>query len=232
MRYDAVHLDPTGFPMIRVPGLAVFAHCLPVTKVQFEYFLCDATDGHFDSRWYDEVLRLNPRVSARRIWRGNYWNAFLSGILPAEAERFAAWCGTGYRLLRRSEWQRLYWTLEVESSTSFLAETSLVSDLAPRQRGLIAQIERAVEEACAQSNDSCHLVERMLMRMGLIEWVSIDGLNPSLWAGLGEPNPAFCGNLFVPAKGDLIQPSEEETSRLASFGFRLAFDPSLVQEDR
>jgi len=232
MRLEAVHLDPTGFPMIRVPGAHVFVHCLPVTKVQFEHFLCDATDGHFDARWYDVALRLNPRVSARRIWRGNYWNAFLSGVLPAEAERFAAWCGTGYRLLRTSEWERLYRTLDMGSTASSLAETGLLSQLAPRQRELITQIERAVEDACEQSGDPCYLVERMLLRLGLLEWVSIEGSNPSLWAGLGEPHPAFCGNLFVPARGDLIQPAEEESSRLASFGFRLAFDPTMVQKDR
>jgi hypothetical protein len=213
--------------MIRVPEIGLYVHVLPVTKVQFEHFLCDATDGHFDSRWYDEVLRLNPRVSARRIWRDNYWNAFLSGILPSEAERFAAWCGGGYRLLQASEWQRLYQVMENQNATS-LDEAGLLSDLAPHHRELITQIERAVEDACTQFGGRCHLTERTLMRLGLIEWTAVEGPNPSLWAGLGEPHPAFCGNLFVPARGDLIQPANGETHRLASFGFRLAFNPALV----
>jgi hypothetical protein len=231
MRQDGVHLDPTGFPMLGVPEIGLYVHGLPVTKMQFEHFLCDATDGHFDSRWYDEILRLNPRVSARRIWSGNYWNAFLSGILPAEAERFAAWCGPGYRLLQTSEWQRLYRALEKQNATS-LGETGLFSGLAPHHRDLITQVERAVEDACTHSGDRCHLTERTLMRMGLIEWTAIAGPNPNLWAGLGEPHPSFCGNLFTPAKGDLIQPADSETRRLASFGFRLAFDPELVPQDR
>lgn len=230
MTNGAIRYDPTGFPMILVPEIGLYVHGLPVTKVQFEHFLCDATDGHFDSRWYDEILRLNPRVSARRIWCGNYWNAFLSGILPAEAERFAAWCGAGYRLLRTSEWQLLYRTLERHATS--LEETGLLSGLAPHHRELINQLERAVENACAKSGDRCRMTERTLMRMGLIEWTAIEGPNPNLWAGLGEPHPSFCGNLFVPEKADLIQPADGETRRLASFGFRLAFNRALAPEDR
>jgi hypothetical protein len=230
MNNGTVRLDPTGFPMIWVPEIRLYVHGLPVTKMQFEHFLCDATDGHFDSRWYDEILRLNPRVSARRIWSGNYWNAFLSGILPAEAERFAAWCGAGYRLLRTSEWQRLYQAQEKQNATS-LEESGLLAGLALRHRELILRVECAVEDACAQSGDQCHLTERTLMRMGLIEWAALEGPNPNLWAGLGEPHPSFCGNLFAPEKADLIQPADAETRRLASFGFRLAFDPALVQKD-
>lgn len=231
MRDNAIRHDPTGFPLILVPELGLYVHGLPVTKMQFEHFLCDATDGHFDSRWYDEIRRLNPRMSARRIERSNYWNAFLSGLLPAEAERFAAWCGPGYRLLRTSEWQRLYRALERQDATS-LEETGLLAGLAPHHRELITQVERAVEDACTQSGDRCHMTERTLMRMGLIEWTAIEGPNQNLWAGLGEPHPSFCGNLFTPARGDLIQPADGETRRLPSFGFRLALDPTLVQEDR
>lgn len=231
MRDKAIRHDPTGFPLIWVPELGLYVHGLPVTKMQFEHFLCDATDGHFDSRWYDEIRRLNPRVSARRIWSGNYWNAFLSGILPAEAERFAAWCGPGYRLLQTTEWQHLYRTLEKQNGTS-LEETGLLAGLAPHHRELITQVEQAVEDACAQSGNLCRLTELTLMRMGLIEWTAIEGPNPNLWAGLGEPHPSFCGNLFTPAMGDLIQPEDAETCRLASFGFRLAFDPAKAQGDR
>jgi hypothetical protein len=230
MNNGTVRLDPTGFPLIWVSEIGLYVHSLPVTKMQFEHFLCDATDGHFDSRWYDEILRLNPRVSARRIWSGNYWNAFLSGILPPEAERFAAWCGPGYRLLRTSEWHDLYRALE-NQSTATLEESCLHANLAPHHRDLIAQVERAVEDACLQSGDQCRMAERTLMRLGLIEWTALEGPNPNLWAGLGEPHPSFCGNLFLPAQRDLIQPADAETHRLASFGFRLAFDPALAQEN-
>ncbi len=231
MRDNAIRPDRTGFPMVLMPELGLYVHVLPVTKMQFEHFLCDATDGHFDSRWYDEIRRLNPRVSARRIWSGNYWNAFLSGILPAEAERFAVWCGPGYRLLQTSEWQRVYQALESHDAPS-LEEADMLDDLAPHHRELITKVECAVEEACLQSGDLCRMTERMLMRMGLIEWTAIEGPSPNLWAGLGEPHPSFCGNLFDLSVGDLIQPADGETQRLASFGFRLAFDPALVQEGR
>jgi hypothetical protein len=226
MKDTKIRHDPAGFPLIWVPEIGLYVHGLPITKMQFECFLCDTNDGHFDERWYEEIRLLNPRISARRVWSGNYWNAFLTGILPSEAERFAAWCGSGYRLLHISEWHHLYQALG-KWSLATLEESGLLTDLAPHHRELISQVEHAVEDACAQTGDRCRMAERMLMRLGVIEWASLEGHSPKLWAGLGEPHPSFCGNLFAPAKKDLVQPADGETQRLASFGFRLALDPVL-----
>ena len=228
MTNDAIHLDPTAFPMIRVPAIGVYVHCLPVTKVQFEHFLCDANDGHFDARWYEQVLELNPRVTARRVWSGNYWNALLSGILPAEAERFAAWNGPGYRLLRVAEWRAFYRAMSDLRHPS-LWQAGLLAPLGDRQRQLIAQLEAAVEEACARCGERCGMVERTLLRYGVVEWVAAGGRGARLWGGLGEPHPTFCGNLFDPAEDEPLDPLDGERQRLASCGFRLAFDPAQAR---
>jgi len=229
MSIDPFRYDPVGFPMIWIPDIRVFVHCLPVTKIQFEQFLCDARDGHFGARWYDDILRLNPRTTARRIWKGNYWNALLTGILPAETERFAAWCGDGYRLLEADEWQSFFRSMKLRDVRS-LAALGILGELGLRQRELIENIEKSVEEVCAAAGEECELGMRMLLRLGVMEWVSVTGRENHRWGGMGEPHPSFCGNLFIPEKGELILPREPESRRLPSFGFRLAFDPRLVED--
>ncbi|HEV3076136.1 MAG TPA: hypothetical protein VHB47_17075 [Thermoanaerobaculia bacterium] len=227
MATDSFHLDPTGFPMMWVPEVAQFVHCLPVTKLQFERFLGDARDGHFSAAWYDEVLRLNPRVPARRIWRDNYWGALLTGVLPAEAERFAAWCGDGYRMPLATEWQRIYRALSARGA-SRLGDLGALAQLGGRQRELVENLERSVEEVCHASGAACGLPERLLLRLGVVEWVALTERGDKRWAGLGEPHPAFCGNLFAPDDGQLVAPADPERERLASFGFRLVFSPGTT----
>jgi hypothetical protein len=224
---DQFHLDPTGFPMLWVPEVQLFVHCLPVTKLQFERFLSDARDGHFSAAWYDELLALNPRVAARRIWRDNYWQAFLTGVLPAEAERFAAWCGDLYRLPLDSEWHGIYSALTARGALR-LGDPGGTAQMAGHRRELAENLERAVEEVCRTSGAACGLVERLLLRLGVVEWVKLSEPGDGSWAGVGEPHPAFCGNLFSPENGQLVSPASPERERLASFGFRLVYQPDGV----
>jgi hypothetical protein len=100
--------DRAGFPMLWLEDLGAFVHWLPVTKIQCEHFLCDVTDSSFDAAWYDQLLALNPRVSPKEIDERNYWRAIVTGVQPAEAERFARWCGEGYSLPTLSEWCDVY----------------------------------------------------------------------------------------------------------------------------
>ena len=229
MTTDTVRFDPTGFPMIWVPEIELFVHCLPVTKLQFERFLAAAGDGHFSDRWYQEVLRLNPRVSARRIWRDNYWQALMTGILPGETERFAAWCGDGYRLPREGEWLDLYRAMAARGPRR-LTELGILDGAGPQQRELIENVERSVDEVCFACSAGCNLPERLLLRLGAVEWVAVTRRGERSWAGLGEPHPSFCGNLFSPEDGQAVLLADPEGERLASFGFRLAFDPQLAQD--
>lgn len=208
--------DPAGMPMIRIGKTPTFLHWLPVTKIQFEHFLSDAHDRHFDGKWYEEVLRLNPRVTPRKITPDNYWNAFLSGILPAEAQRFAFWCGDGYRLASSEEWSRAYRILSSTPAEDLL-QAGLLEGLDSRERDLIVHVEAAAEEAARRSGYERTLADQMLMRLGVLEWVSDeDG-----WATLGETFPGFCGNLLSPGMGAPLRPREPEKVRLPCFGFRL-----------
>jgi Sulfatase-modifying factor enzyme 1 len=224
MTQRPTRLDPTGFPMVWLPTLGLYVHWLPVTKIQFEHFLCDALDGHFDSPWYEEVLRLNPRITARRIWRGNYWQAFTTGVLPSEAERFAAWCGEGYRLPTRDEWTRAYLQMKVEPEGEPLPPP-LLDSLRERPRELLDRVVAAAREASVSFGFNPGSETSLLFRFGILEWVALEGEAPARWGGIGEPNPAFHGNLLAPEQGEIVLPERAETERLPPFGFRLVFDP-------
>jgi hypothetical protein len=204
--------------MIRVGETATCLQWLPVTKIQFEHFLSDAHDRHFNAKWYEEVLSLNPRVTPRKITPDNYWNAFLSGVSPAEAQRFAFWCGDGYRLATSEEWSRAYQILSSMPVVD-LGQAGILEDLPPRERDLVVHMEAAAEEAAHRSGYERTLADQMLMRLGVLEWVSID----DGWGALGEAFPGFCGNLMSPGTGTPLRPREPEKVRLPCFGFRLIF---------
>jgi hypothetical protein len=210
-----IHKDPVGFPMLQVePDL--YLHWLPITKIQFEYFLCDTYDRSFDIRWYEEVLRLNPRVTPAKISPANYWNAFLSGVLPAEAQRFAFWCGDGFRLPSGQEWARAY---RILSSQPVLDLESVLGDLPPRLRELVLRTEEAASEAARRLGYRRSLADQLLMRLGFLEWVNAE----ERWGAMGEPFPELCGTLTAPESGEPVYPNRPDAVRLPCLGFRLVF---------
>src|SRR5437660_843621 len=98
-------LDRTGFPILEMPALPFGVLWLPVTKIQFEHFLVDT--GAFDNAWYqDKLNNWNPRISAGNLGVTNYWQAFMTGILPSEAIRYAEWVGQGADLPTAKEWKQ------------------------------------------------------------------------------------------------------------------------------
>jgi Sulfatase-modifying factor enzyme 1 len=207
--------DRTGFPMIWVEPLAAHLGWLPVTKIQFEKFLCDTADGRFGPRWYDEVLSLNPRVSPGSITPSNYWRSFITGVLPSEADCFARWMGEEYHLPTLAEWDTAYQHLRRPGPTVPDWRRELQSPDA-RCLALLA----GVEAAAGGNGSERHRAERMLLRGGVMEWVELAGREPR-WGGMGDVAGGLAGLLFDADAGRPHQPFHPESERIAFYGFRL-----------
>src|SRR5581483_6750317 len=140
----SLSLDRTGFPVLEMPTQPFDILWLPVTKVQFEHFLVDT--GAFDNAWYqDKLQNYNPRISAGNLGVTNYWQAFMTGILPGEAIRYAEWVGRGSDLPTAQEWKRALTTLAGwPADRVFLDAVLRLSGLNVRARLLIQKIHQVL----------------------------------------------------------------------------------------
>jgi hypothetical protein len=214
---DIGPLDRAGFPMIWIEAIGAFMHWLPVTKIQFESFFTWASDPTFDDEWYHRILDLNPHVAVSEIGPSNYCNAFITGILPEEAQRFAAWCGRGYSIPTLSEWQKAYTYLkqlpaDSEGPASFLPATE------ERVRTLLTRIESSSATVASRLGRTRTRADQMLMRLGVLEWVEQTS-GRVRWGGLGEPSSHF-RMIWSPERGPVV-PVGATPSRSRAFGFRL-----------
>lgn len=213
--------DRVGFPMVWIEEIGAFMHWLPVTKIQFERFIAATSDPLFDDTWYRRVLELNPRETVSRIGPENYGNAFLTGILPDEACRFAAWCGREYSLPSLEEWQRAYAALTAVPAAAG-GIPGLLEGAGDLARLTLAQIESAVVRVSRSGYERTQ-AEQMLMRRGVLEWVEQNG-DLMRWRGMGEPAPQF-RMLWSVARGPSI-PRDANSCRSNAFGFRLIRRPA------
>lgn len=215
--------ERTHFPMIWVDAIDAYLQWLPVTKVQFEYFLCEVNDSQFDEGWYDEILSLNSRISPGAIRPSNYWRALMTGILPSEAQRFARWCGPDYALPTLEEWMVAYRALQQKPLVDIQAILSLTK-LNPRARVLVQRLDSAPQQALTQLRYNRTPAEQMLLRLGVLEWVECRS-QAKAWGGIGETNTSFHSALFSPEAGQPRLPRDPESERLYYYGFRLLWRP-------
>lgn len=219
MSDGSVIVDRTGFPMVRVDTLGFYVHWLPVTKVQFEYFLCEVGDSHFDTSWYEAVLALNPRVSPAAVERGNYWQALMTGVLPSEARRYARWCGPQYELPTAEQWLDVFGVLSDLPPLELSAVLSLPG-LNQRARTLLERLDEAPRSMLEQLDYKRTRAEQLLLRLGVLEWVRRPGASIP-WGLFGELNPAFHSLIFSPDGGEPRIPRAPEAQRVGHYGFRL-----------
>ena len=212
-------LDPTGFPMMWVNAINAYMHWMPVSKIQFEHFLCATPDSHFDENWYDQIISLNPRVTPGSIRPDNYWQALLSGVTPSEVLRFARWCGDDYRVPTLDDWFGAYTALKALPPES----PEVINDmgnLRDRVRTLLTRLDAASSTALLRVGYERTLADQMLMRLGVIEWVECHEQHYQ-WGGMGETDSRFQGSLFTPDHGQPSIPNNPDTDRLHYYGFRL-----------
>jgi hypothetical protein len=212
--------DPSGFPMVWIEEIGAFMHWMPVTKIQFEKFIAATADPLFDDAWYRRILNLNPRVAIPEIGPENYSNTFLTGILPEEARRFAAWYGKEYALPTVEEWRMAYAALAVVP-----AQPGELSDLLEGAgelvRSALTRIE-AASTAAERPGRKRTRADQMLMRLGMLEWAEQAG--GVSWAGMGEPSPYF-RTMWSIEKGPAMA-TDPHASRSGVFGFRLIRRPA------
>jgi hypothetical protein len=213
--------DPTGFPMVWVEEIGAWMHWLPVTKAQFERFLAGvraAPDLAFDAAWYEHLLALNPRVAPAGIRAENYRNALLTGVVPSEAQRFAAWLGEGFALPTLDEWLRAWSALKSRPAERGLP-AAIAQTLAEPARTLVLRFENALAAAAVSPRRQRSLADQMLLRWGVLEWAEQLG-RPARWVGVGEPPNLPRARRVSPEHGPVV-PAESEAFRSYLFGFRL-----------
>lgn len=225
--------DPTGFPLLSVPGQRFFLHLLPVTKVQFEEWLTHSdTPGDL---LYDQAQIIRPRIEAARrtrlgigsvdglgsgaqipgavnneriSWRHcddrNYERLLMTGLKPEEALEFAHWMGPEYDLPTVSEWR---------------TTANCWANRSPLLPGSQSTLAENVWHKLFEIVQPQTLLDQSLMASGgVMEWVWDDKKQKILW--LGSPRPKFFGNTFRPVAHD-PPPPRATGKRLWFCGFRL-----------
>ncbi len=220
-------LDPARFPMIRVDRLGGYLHWLPMTKIQFEHFLWDATPPGLDQAWlartYENRPERNPRISPQAVGTpADVWKLFLTGVAPCEAAEYAAWASGAcdderYALPTVDQWKAAYAELEARKE-GVLEEILRMPDLAPLAGRLLRQVARHL------ALDGKPLVEQMLMTGGVLEWVDAAALTQlqSPYALMGAPRIApLPAALERPEVHGFPRTSSEQRMRHRAHGFRL-----------
>jgi hypothetical protein len=214
--------DPAGFPMVWVEAIAAWMHWLPVSKLQFERCLHPLPNRTLDAGWYDHLLALNPRVAPVRIRPENYRHALLTGILPSEAQRFAAGLGPGFAVPTLDQWLRAWSSLRSQPAERGLP-AALTSGLEEPVRTLVTRMESALAALATGQRRQRTLADQMLLRRGVLEWVEQPG-SPVRWVGIGEPLHLARGIQVSPDRGPVV-PDRPEAFRSYLFGFRLIRTP-------
>lgn len=210
--------DHCGFPMLWIESCETWVHWFPVTKLQFEIFLCHQRDPQIGGSSYSEMCSLNPRVAPQFLSEENYWRAFVTGILPQEAEAFARWCGPGYRVPTALEWLNVLKALS-EGGPWKMDWEHLLEKVPPRRSLLIRNLDR-VSQSIDGFRIGGQLLDQALMRNGVVEWVRSEEEPPS-WGGLGEPPAQLAAQLSNLNLIDVIEPLAPHEQRIRYFGFRL-----------
>jgi len=190
-----IYADKTGFPLVGTREFGLF-HLWPITKIQFERFISET--NNFGDKWYDSILKLNPRISWKFFDRNNYEGLFITGITHQEALSFAYWLGEGFDLPSLDEWRNFSQMLSTEGLPE-LPASELSEHAAHIWRKLKGFSETPTKFA--------------LMQDGLAEWVR----KGNRYVGLGHPRQCFHANAWDPLNDEIITFEK----RASHFGFRL-----------
>lgn len=208
-------LDKTGFPMVWVEAIDAYMHWLPVTKIQFERFICDRPSTRFDWSWYEEVTENNPRIPPQKITIDNYWQAFMTALQPSEVRIFSEFCGAEYEIPTIEQWDRAFSEARSTDPMEWLSFDEL--DLTHRARTVL---ERMRDLANTDLKGEPSQAKQMLMIWGVMEWVSVNK-GEVAWAGKGLPNKSFHSRMGTPREPHVKEMLQPDARRMKDFGCRL-----------
>jgi hypothetical protein len=217
-----IELDRAGFPSIFVESIGAFMHWLPVTKIQMEYFMSSTSEALYNDSWYRDVLGYNPRVSPSNINGSNYWEAFITGILPRDARNYARWARESYNLPTAQEWFDAYqYLLDIPASPEHIEQILDTPRLNARVKTLLQNVEESAQQAEFQLDGRRSLADQMLMRLGVMEFVYRDAQR-NTFGGYGQTHSNFFPQMEIPrrdAPQQLANP--REGAQMKQYGFRL-----------
>lgn len=217
-----IALDRTGFPMIRLDEFECYVNLYPITKIQFEYFLCDRVASRgFNEAWYLERLAANQRCSPLQVTNENFEQAFMTGLLPeTETNAFGKWL-FGKEFLARipdvHEWHAIYTNCasELPIPNSDFDEVDginpraldLIKTLDARSSGGFANKSPFINRPQTTNEINRMLTHQMLLEGGMSEWVK-EGNN---WGAKGGAIPRLGGQHGNPLTEGLRQLNQHET---------------------
>ncbi len=226
--------DSFGWPWVQIEDTKFWTNFLPVTKIQFEYLLCDEkVNRRFNKGWYDQRIISNPRVSTTAISGSNYHQLFMTDITAGEASYYAKWfqgrspivagqlrcC----RLLKESEWEHLVARCDAQPPLRW-EDSPVVGEWSPRVEACLRGLERETR-GVTQSDSSGWFSEQetaaeslshqMLLRGGVFELVA----QGNAFSVRGFPPSSFGGNHLGDRNG--LPWVFDASERRQNFGFRL-----------
>lgn len=230
--------DRTGLPLIWIPSLNAFVNLFPVTKVSFEFFLCDRVVAQsFDASWYNKILQQNPREAVGEIRNENVEKAFITGVTPEEISKFCRWMGTNKyncRIPTNEEWTEIY---RYAASNAVLSLSTVLDSIAASAR--IEELIRNLLSASTQNpvptslfvgnpvrNTApvATLASQMFLQNGIGEWVSAVNNNKACVGARGGIMRRLNGDGMDPVNSRLLFVDRAD-SRPKEVGFRL-----IIQE--
>lgn len=212
--------DTSDFPMIRLPEMEIFISWYPITKLQFEDFLCRTDQSQFDGEWYQEIREKNPRETASRLSSRNYWNAFLTGIKPDEVDSYVRELGMDYFILSFDDWFTMYQKAKQMEPIDISIVLSQVRNVAMRK--LIERLDQILPRIARSLNpaNEYKLADQMLMRHGVGEWIYSENRKQN-WEIAGMPNANFHKQQAAIDQGRPIQVFQARLNDVDFSGLRI-----------
>ena len=210
--------DQAGFPMLWIEPVKAYVHWLPVSKVQLETFLCSAPNTKYDEGWYNDLLKLNPRVSVKSPTAQNYWQIFATGLFPQEGLEFAEWCGEDYFLPNKEDWASVF--AYCNSQPAIEAPASYFK-LEGRPAVLVKKIDDVIKSLYIRAPQSLNLASQMLFRYGVMEWVQLVNAKQQPWGGMGQPATKFQSTIHPVEHLFTETPMNPSRQRMSYYGVRL-----------